>query len=367
MRASLARPPRRRSARPPTHQGHPELKVRKRSVRVGLLWRAEWDPPQAGTSISKSCKLGAVFSAFSALGVAAEPVIYSDEMVDAVRDQLLAVDGVLVWVNPIEQGLDRSKLDPLLREVAAAGVWVSAHPDVILKMATKEVLVDTASIGWCTETHVYRTAEQLRNQLPSRLARGKPLVLKQHRGMGGSGVWKVERDGPLSVYVQHAAKGSVPERLRLEEFLSRCEVYFAGTGLMVEQPFQERLAEGMIRVYMTHDRVVGFAHQYPRGLLPPADASRAPASKTFALPSATAYRELRRRLDSEWVPEMKRLLGIETHALPVIWDADFLYGEKMTNGDDTFVLCEINASSTFAFPEHAMPTVVKAAIERIQA
>ena len=57
-----------------------------------------------------------------------------------MREQLLALDGVLVWVNPIEQGLTRAKLDPLLREVAEAGVWVSAHPDVILKMATKRVL-----------------------------------------------------------------------------------------------------------------------------------------------------------------------------------------------------------------------------------
>ena len=113
-------------------------------LKVGLLWRAEWDPPQAGAPIAESCRLRDVFAAFARLGVAAEPVVYSDDTVDAVREQLLGLDGVLVWVNPIEQGLDRSKLDPLLREVADAGVWVSAHPDVILRMATKQVLVDTA-------------------------------------------------------------------------------------------------------------------------------------------------------------------------------------------------------------------------------
>jgi hypothetical protein len=63
---------------------------------------------------------------------------------------------------------------------------------------------------------------------------------------------------------------------------------------------------------------------------------------------------------------MQQLLGIETHTLPVIWDADFLYGPKTTSGDDTFVLCEINASSTFAFPEQAMPTVAHAAARRIE-
>jgi hypothetical protein len=122
----------------------------------------------------------------------------------------------------------------------------------------------------------------------------------------------------------------------------------------------------LIRVYMTHARVVGFAHQYPRGLLPPGDASTAHAAKVFELPSAAPYSGLRNRMESEWVPEMQELLDVDASALPVIWDADFLYGAKTTSGDDTYVLCEINASSTFAFPEHAMPTVAKAALQRME-
>ena len=72
-------------------------------------------------------------------------------------------------------------------------------------------------------------------------------------------------------------------------------------------------------------------------------------------------------METEWVPELQRLLGLDTHSLPVIWDADFLYGPKTASGDDTYVLCEINASSTFAFPEHAMPGVAEAALARIAA
>jgi hypothetical protein len=269
-------------------------------------------------------------------------------------------------VNPIQDGLDRSLLDPLLREVTDAGVWVSAHPDVILRMGTKEVLVDTASMSWSTDPLLYRTAEELRERFPAGLAERGPVVLKQHRGMGGNGVWKVEADGPASVRVQHAAKDGVSERLQLEEFVRRCEPYFTGTGLMVEQPFQPRLREGMIRAYLTHNRVVGFAHQYPRGLLAPEDAARAPSSTRFELATAPAYGALRERLESEWVPEMQEILRIDTRALPVIWDADFLYGPKTNEGDDTYVLCEINVSSTFAFPEHAMPGVAEAAIRRIQ-
>jgi len=31
--------------------------------------------------------------------------------------------------------------------------------------------------------------------------------------------------------------------------------------------------------------------------------------------------------------------------LPIIWDADFLYGPKTPSGDDSYVLCEINVSA----------------------
>jgi hypothetical protein len=70
-------------------------------------------------------------------------------------------------------------------------------------------------------------------------------------------------------------------------------------------------------------------------------------------------------MESDWVPQMQTILELETHALPVIWDADFLLGPKDATGADTYVLCEINASSTFAFPEHAMPGVARAAIARM--
>jgi hypothetical protein len=337
----------------------------RRRVRVGLLWRAEWDPFDAGAGAVEDCRLHGVFAAFSGVGVEAEPVVYSDEMIDSVRAQLLVLDGVLVWVNPIEQGLDRSKLDPLLREAADAGVWVSAHPDVILRMGTKEVLVETRHMSWGSNTRLYRSTAELREHLPARLAAGA-LVLKQHRGMGGNGVWKIELAAPSSVVVQHAAdRDGPPETLSLEEFVRRCDPYFAGAGLLVEQPFQPRLAEGMIRAYLTHNRVVGFSHQYPRGLMPPGADNR-PTTKAFDPATEPRYEGLRARLESEWVPELQEILDLETSSLPVIWDADFLYGPITSAGDDTYVLCEINASSTFAFPEFAMPTVALAAIAQIQ-
>jgi uncharacterized protein DUF6815 len=230
-------------------------------------------------------------------------------------------------VNPIEQGLDRWELDDLLREVSEAGVWVSAHPDVIMRMATKRVLFDTRGMSWGTDTRLYLSAAELHKRLTSLDGAG-PRVLKQQRGMGGQGVWKIERDpSHAKAIVAQEARGGVQLPLSVEAFVARCKPYFERGGMMVEQPFQERIIEGMIRVYLTHESVVGFAHQYPAGLRPES-AGVPPPGKTFETAGGSTYSRLRASVELEWVPQMQRLLGIDTQKLPVIWDADFLFGAK---------------------------------------
>ena len=80
----------------------------------------------------------------------------------------------------------------MLRNVASRGIWVSADPDVILKMGVKEVLHRTKHLGWGSDTHLYRTAAAFREAFPARLQSTGPRVLKQNRGNGGQGVWRVE-------------------------------------------------------------------------------------------------------------------------------------------------------------------------------
>jgi hypothetical protein len=64
---------------------------------------------------------------------------------------------------------------------------------------------------------------------------------------------------------------------------------------------------------------------------------------------------------------MQKLLDIPTARLPAIWDADFLYGEKTASGEDTYVLCEINVSAVFPFPDQAIPKLAQAAATAIAA
>jgi hypothetical protein len=63
---------------------------------------------------------------------------------------------------PSRPGCNRKALDDILREVASAGVYVSAHPDVIAKMGVKAVLHRTRTMGWGTDTRYYETLAAIR-------------------------------------------------------------------------------------------------------------------------------------------------------------------------------------------------------------
>ena len=64
---------------------------------------------------------------------------------------------------------------------------------------------------------------------------------------------------------------------------------------------------------------------------------------------------------------MKQALGLDKFALPAIWDADFLYGPKTPAGQDTYILCEINASAVWPFPDQAVEKLARAAAARVAA
>jgi hypothetical protein len=243
-------------------------------------------------------------------------------------------------------------------------------------MGTKQVLYDTRDLPWGTDTHLYRTADELRAQLPGRLRTAGPRVLKQYRGNGGDGVWKVEllrdgsTDGDAAVRVLHALRGASVEEMRLDEWFERCAPYLEGSGCLVDQPYAERLGEGMIRVYLSHERVVGFGHQFVTALMAPARGEAgppAPPPRLYFGPSQPEFQALKTLLEGGWVAAMQRVLGIERDALPVIWDADFLLGPKATDGTDTYVLCEINVSSVFPIPDEACAPLAAAGVARAQA
>ncbi len=62
---------------------------------------------------------------------------------------------------------------------------------------------------------------------------------------------------------------------------------------------------------------------------------------------------------------MMQVLGVAARELPIIWDADFLYGPRTATGEDTYVLCEINVSCVFAIPDQAPAAIARLVAGRL--
>lgn len=355
-----------------------------RTRNVALLWQGD-RKMRTELSVEKS-RMSGIAGALSAVGIDAEAAVYADEFADEVRDQLVKLDGVLVWVNPVDQGHDRSVLNEMLREVANEGVFVNAHPDLIQTMGAKDVLYKTRNMSWGCDTHLYANLQQFQDEFPGRLAEGNPRVLKLNQGSGGNGVWKVElaanRNSPARtgvdfapkpdapVLFRHARRGSVEETLPLEKVLSRVGQNLLNQDQIIDQPYQERLPEGMVRCYLVGDKVAGFGMQLINALYPtsadgPGEAPPEPGPRLYYPPTEPEFQALKERMEAEWLPAMQQLLHIETKSLPIIWDADFLYGPRDAEGQDSWVLCEINISAVYPFPDEALAPLAQETLKRI--
>jgi len=314
------------------------------SYRVAVVWRG--DAQARAEARGDNSRLKAIFEALSRERIAAEPCVYSEDLADEVRAQLRAVDGVLVWVDPVStaDGRQRGGLDALLREVSAAGVFVSTHPDVTAKMGVKAVLHRTRSLGWGTDTRFYETAETFEGEFPDRVD-AAPRVLKQNRGNGGIGVWKVEAAAAGEARVLEARGGSAPRTLPLAKFMAERAEDFGAAGGLVEQPFQPRHLDGMMRCYMSGDRVVGFGHQLVRALAGPEAGPAGP--RIYSGPDDVRFQRLRGLMEAKWTAGMM--------------------APKTPDGDDTYVLCEINVSSVFPIPDDAPAALAATARARLDA
>lgn len=314
-------------------------------------------------------RFAALFAAFAAAGVHAEPAVYHDDFADEVAAQLQRVRVVLVWCNPIEGERRRDRLDALLRDVASSGVLVSAHPDTILRLGTKDVLVETRNLPFGSDVHRVDSLEQLVAELPARLQRGA-RVLKQHRGHSGIGVWRVEsmngdaNSGPLKL--RHAQRGSEEELTDLPGLVQRMAPYFepAQGGHMIDQAWQPRLAEGMVRAYLVEDRVTGFGHQAVNALHPTVPQA---GSRLYHGPDLPEFQSLKQQLESAWIELLRERVGLERAQLPLLWDCDFILGDSAPGEVPRYVLCEVNVSSVSPFPPSSITPLVEAVRSKLRA
>lgn len=346
---------------------------------VALLYpgdRAARDRADPGES-----RFADLFRAFAEAGVDAAPAIYHDDFADEVEAQLQHARLVLVWCNPIQDGRRRDRLDAMLRRLASRGTSVSAHPDAILKLGTKDVLFDTRDLPFGSDVHRVDSLAQLGAELPQRLRRGA-RVLKQHRGHSGIGVWRVEAADPASpastLRVRHAQRGSDEQAMTMATLLATLAPYFeqSNGGHMIDQAWQPRLNEGIVRAYMVGDRVAGFGVQAVNALYPasPDGAAPQPGPRLYHDADLPQAQGLRRKLETGWIDMLRACVDLSRHQLPLLWDCDFMLGESAMAGaagvagnaaEERYVLCEINVSSVAPYPPSAVAPLVAAAKARL--
>ncbi len=331
-------------------------------MKVAIVWSGDEHSPPLEQS-----RYQAVAQALRAVGLEPIGVIYNDVVAAEVKIQLHQVQAVLVWVNPLQQDSNRHILDVMLREIAMAGVYVSTHPDMILKLGTKEVLFKTKDMTWGCETHLYSTLFELQLQLPNHLKKGS-RVLKQYRGNDGIGVWKVQAhpaDATL-LRVRHAPRANLEIDMSFAAFYQMLEPYFANAGKIIDQTYQYRLTEGMVRCYLVQDKVVGFGYQEINALypMPFGEVARLPTERLYYPENQVEFQAIRQSMESQWLQQLCQILEIKATDLPMIWDADFLFSDM---DKDSFVLCEINVSCVSPFPDSTLEVLAKAVHHKLMA
>ncbi len=283
-------------------------------------------------------------------------------------DKALQCDALLVWINPIEPGLHRTTLDSFLRGLADAGLLVSAHPDAILRIGTKDVLVTTQALGWSIEACVYHSFTEFKTRFPDKVSCGGIRVLKQYRGNSGNGVWKITPRENDRYEVKSATRDAPAETMTAAQLLALFDsAVFARGSHLVDQQWVPTLPRGMVRAYLCGSKVAGFGYQEINALYPTAPdedfTRRQPSRRHYYTEQCHLFQRLRERLETDWVPGLCACVGLEPGKLPLLWDADFLLGDP----PQEYLLCEINASCVSPFPDSAVTSLIRELGRRLTA
>jgi hypothetical protein len=301
--------------------------------------------------------------AFLSAGFAVDSVLYHDAKAEQLAVDLLQYDAILVWVNPIEQGNNRKRLDALLHEISDKGCFVSTHPEVILKMGTKEVLYITKDMEWGCDINLYKTSEDFKKNFPSKLKSTRSIVLKQYRGNGGNGVYKIVYDETdNSVRLTHAITANKEDQFTFDQLFAFLEPFF-NDGFLISQEWNKNTVNGMVRCYVSGTKVCGFGYQEINALYELNNSKAGiyfpPSKRYYFTEHCGLFSDLRTLMEDKWIHELQNRLSIADEKMPVIWDADFFINNNDEKAKSSrYTLCEINVSCVSPFPPSSIPFIV---------
>lgn len=312
-------------------------------------------------------KYSTLASQFIEKGYAVHSVCYHDSIAERIQEELKDFDAILVWVNPIEHGSDRKMLDKLLRDVSAQGHFVSAHPDVISKIGTKEILYKIRHEEFGMDVKCYSSFEEFERLFFYNNAGIR--ILKQYRGNGGNGVFKINTEHFKKDRIGVTpATGGEELIMTSKDFFNLFKIYFDKSDLFIDQAWNPNIINGMVRCYVSGYKVAGFGYQEVNALYPVTGALfKKPSQRFYYSENYGLFRDLRNIMENSWIKRLQEISEIKSEMLPVIWDADFFINTiNEGNPAKKYSLCEINASCVSPFPESAVPFIIEEVRNRIK-
>ena len=302
-------------------------------------------------------------------GCSIESVLYHDSIADHLAKDLTRYHAILVWVNPIEQQSDRKILDALLKRLSAQGCFVSAHPDTILKMGTKEILYQTRDTEFGGNVKLYYSIEDFKKRFLDPGHTTGTRILKQYRGNGGDGVFKIDTSDIKNnkIVVTHAKNGDEDRSMTTDGLFTMIESYFNAGNVLIDQEWNPNIINGMVRCYLCGTKVTGFGYQEINALYPKVNqVFKKPSQRFYFSEDCSLFRDLKNIMENSWVSQIQEITGIENELLPVIWDADFFINKINTEKtSEKYSLCEINVSCVSPFPDSSIPYIVEEVNKRI--
>lgn len=324
---------------------------------IAILVYGEPGSTRNALTEEKYKKLGAYLTE---KGFRVDSVLYHDSVAEKLATDLLLYNAVLVWVNPVEQQTDRKVLDAMLWKISGRDCFVSSHPGTILKIGTKEILYHLRETEFGGDIKLYPAFTDFKKRFFSAANNGI-RILKQYRGNGGNGVFKVEKN-ENSIKITHAANGNQEETMTVGSFFSAFEKYFANNGMLIDQAWNPNIVNGMVRCYLSGVKVAGFGYQEINALYP----LKKPGQRFYFSEDCGLFQDLRDIMEKKWVSQLQKIASIKNEELPVIWDADFFINKVNTNNtSEKYSLCEINVSCVSPFPESAVPYIAEEVRKRM--
>ncbi|CAK80589.1 unnamed protein product (macronuclear) [Paramecium tetraurelia] len=293
-----------------------------------------------------------IVEAFKELGWTAEVIFFRDEWKEAITKYVIEnCDAYIPRINTGNLPNGEAVFNQALREMCAAGVVGTPHPDTLMKYDSKLSLVDLNKTPLSpADTVAYFKWDDLVKNFPTSLTNGE-RVLKQNRGSTGEGIWRVQVGEGVQVVKGQAlpldtkikcteAVDNHVEHHTLESFFKLCERYYkVEENFIIDMRFLPRIKEGEVRIFLMGTKPLFVIHKKPADKQDAFSATLF-SGATYKYESPEAWPELIKFFTSCLQHLTDNLGDVETI---LDWTCDFIL-DTDENGKDKYWISEVNVS-----------------------